>query len=483
MMKWMVILWMVLFGILLLCMLAALIHTWFLPKKKTAFAFSKDQERTNQYAETLSRMVSMETVSHRGAPSAEKFLAFHALLEELFPNVFRVCEKTELDGNLLLKWNGASDQKPIMLTGHMDVVEADGEWKYPPFSGTIAEGKVWGRGAADTKCSLMAFLQAAEELITDGFVPAYDVYFGSSCTEEIGGDGAPKLVRWLKEHGVHLWMLCDEGGSIIQDPMNGISGYFAAVGVFEKGYGDVKFLAHSKGGHSSTPEKNTPIPRLAKFIASVEKKTPFRAAFSPAVDGMFTSIAPYAQNFGLRLVLGNLWLFRPLLKRILPRMSAQAAAMLQTTIAFTMQSGSAGYNVLPQEASVCANMRFIPHQGTEESLAVITKLAKQYGLETEVLYKGYPSQALDLNGEAFELTKKLIQHCFPQVGILPYVVTGSTDARFYDEVADHCVRFSPVLYGAEQMAGMHGLNENIDAGCLPAAVDYYKEMLKACSRL
>ena len=274
-------------------------------------------------------------------------------------------------------------------------------------------------------------------------------------------------------------MLCDEGGSIIQDPVGGVNGYFAAVGIFEKGYGDVRFVARSGGGHASAPGKNTPIPRLAKFICRVERKNPFRAAFSPAVDAMFTRLAPYAGPFGLRLVLGNLWLFRPLLKRVMPAISAQAAAMLRTTIAFTMQSGSAGYNVLPQEASVCANMRFIPHQGTDESLEMITALAKKYGLETEVLYRGYPSNALDLQGEAFAITQRAIGEIFPGVGVMPYVVTGGTDARFYGEVCDSCVRFSPVCYGPEQMGGMHGLNENIEAGTLPGAVDYYKAVIRA----
>lgn len=466
-------------GVLLACLLIAVIRTLMLPKKQTSFALSEDTKRIDDYSKKLSRMVQIETISDRNDQEIEKFLTFHKLLEELFPTVFATCEKVEIDGNLLLKWKGQSSTDPIMLISHMDVVEATGEWKYPPFSGTIAEGKIWGRGSADTKCSLMAFLQAAEEMISEGYVPACDIYMGSSCTEEIGGTGAPKLAKWLKEHGVHLFMLCDEGGSIIQDPIGGVKGHFAAVGIFEKGYGDVKFIARSNGGHASAPGKNTPIPRLAKFIAHVEKKTPFRVAFTPAVNAMFTRIAPYVGNFGLRLVMANLWLFRPLLKKVMPMISPQAAAMLQTTIAFTMQSGSAGYNVLPQEASVCANMRYIPHQGTDESIEVITELAKKFGLVTEVIYRGYPSKSLDLEGEAFAITQDTIKTCFPGIGILPYVVTGGTDARFYDEVADSCVRFSPVNYGPEQMAGMHGLNENIEAGCLPGAVDYYKEIIKA----
>lgn len=473
---------MILFAILaflLLCLLAAVIRTLLMPRKTTEYALSKDTIRTNTYADKLSRMVQIETISQREDPSIEKFLTFHALLEELFPKVFATCEKVNLDGNLLLKWRGKSSKAPIMLMSHMDVVEASGAWKYAPFSGTIAEGKVWGRGSADTKCSVMAFYQAVEEMIGDGYIPACDVYLASSCTEEIGGDGGPKLAKWLADHGIRLFMLCDEGGSIIQNPVGGVKGHFAAVGIFEKGYGDVKFIAKSTGGHASAPGRNTPIPRLAKFITCVEKKTPFKVAFSPAVDAMFKRIAPYADNFGLRLVMHNLWLFKPLLKRVMPLISPQATAMLQTTIAFTMQSGSEGYNVLPQEASVCANMRFIPHQPADESLEIITKLAKRYGLETEVICHGNPSKSLDLESEAFRLVQQTILTCFPNIGVLPYVVTGATDCRFYDEVADNCVRFSPVNYGPEQMAGMHGLNENIESGCLPGAVDYYKAIVKA----
>lgn len=466
-------------ALLLLCLLIALLRTVLLPRKQTAFHLSDNQSRMELYGQKLSRMVQVETISTRKDPEIEKFRAFHRCLEALFPRVFAACEKVEIDGNLLLKWKGKSAAAPIALMSHMDVVEAPGQWKYPPFSGTIAEGKVWGRGAADTKCSLMAFYQAVEELIEAGVTPACDVYLLSSCTEEIGGNGGPKLVSWFKAHNIKLFLLCDEGGSIIQDPIGGVKGHFAAIGIFEKGYGDVRFIARSSGGHASAPGRNTPIPRLAKLVSRVEKKSPFRRAFSPAVNAMFAQIAPYCDRFGLRYVLANTWLFRPLLKRVMPLISAQAAAMLQTTIAFTMQQGSQGYNVLPQEASVCANLRFIPHQGAAQSLKVLDDLAKKYGLEMEVVYQTDASPSLDLKGEGYALVRDTIQKVFPGVGVLPYVVTGATDARFYKDVSEHCVRFSPVNYGPEQLAGMHGLNENMEIGCLPAAVDYYKAIIEA----
>ena len=467
---------------LILCLLAvACIRTLLMPTKKASYKPSPDPKREQEYAQKLSRMVQMETISYADHCDVEKFRKFHALLQELFPRVFAQLEKIDLDGNLLLKWKGKSSENPILLMSHMDVVEASGTWSHAPFSGDIADGKVWGRGAGDTKCSVMAFYQAVEELLEQGYEPACDIYLGSSCTEEVGGDGAPKIVQWFKDHGVHLAMLSDEGGGIIEEPIGGVKGCYAMIGVFEKGVGNLRFVARSQGGHASAPKKNTPLARIGKFIAHVEKKYPFKSQFSPEVLEMFERLAPYA-GFGMRLIFGNLWLFKPLLLKLMPLISAQGAAMLRTTIAFTMAKGSDGMNVIPQEASVIANLRFIPHQGAKESHQIISALAAKYGLETEIIMLGEPSRAVDIHAPAFKLTEEAIAACFPGVGCSPYVVTGATDARFYSDVCDNCIRFSPVIFGPEQMKGMHGIDETIETNCLPGAVDYYTYLIRAQER-
>ena len=217
-------------------------------------------------AQKLSKMIQYDTTSYANVAEVEKFLGFHKVLEELFPLVHEKLEKTEIDGNLLFYWKGKSSEKPILLMSHQDVVPAEGEWIHAPFSGDIAEGKVWGRGASDTKASVMAFFQAVEELLSEGFVPPTDVYLASSCTEEWGGDGAPKIVAELQRRGIELFLVCDEGGAIITEPIGGIHGNFAMVGVFEKGKADVKFTARSNGGHASAPSKGTPIARLSAVV-------------------------------------------------------------------------------------------------------------------------------------------------------------------------------------------------------------------------
>ena len=473
-MKWLLLIPGVILGLLLI----ALVRTLLVPGKKAEYTPQESEEESLRLAEKLSKMVQYDTTSHAGMPEPEKFRGFHKTLEELFPLVFSRLEKTDLDGNLLFYWKGKHSGKPILLMSHQDVVPAEGTWEHPPFSGDVADGKVYGRGTGDTKCSVMAFFEAVEQLLEQGVTPEQDVYLASSCTEEVGGDGAPKLVAELQRRGVELYLLCDEGGGIIREPIAGIPGNFAMVGVFEKGKADVKFTARSTGGHASAPTANTPIARLSAFVTDVEKHAPFRKKFLPEVTAMFTRLAPYAP-FGLRLVMGNLWLFAPLMKVVLPRVSAQAGAMLRTTIAFTMQSGSDAYNVLPQEATLGANMRFIPHQGEQESLAIIRRLAEKHGLEMEVVHTNDYSEPVDIHGEAFRQVERVIGETFPGLPVSPYVMTGATDAHFYQEICDSCVRFAPVIYGPEQMKGMHGINENIEYSCLPGAVDFYKNLIRA----
>ena len=476
----MIIVWILLgiLALLLLLVLASLVRTLFIPSKRSTYEPAPDPQRAARYAEKLSRMVRCETVSVPGEAQREKFLAFHRELESLFPLVHAKLEKTEIDGNLLFFWKGKSSEKPLVLMSHQDVVPAEGAWERPPFSGEIADGKVWGRGASDTKCSVMAFFQAVEELLETGFVPEHDVYLSSSCTEEWAGDGCPKLVAELKHRGVRPYIVCDEGGGIISEPMGGIHGNFAMIGVFEKGKADVRFTARSDGGHASTPKPHSPIANLAAFVNDVETHRVFRRRLPKEVAAMFETLAPYA-SFPMKWIFGNLWLFRPVLLQVLPAISAQAGAMIRTTIAFTMQTGSAACNVMPQEATVSANMRFIPHQGMKESLEIIRKRAEKHGLETEVLAATDYTPSADLNGDAFRTLCGVAAETFPGCPASPYVMTGATDARFYQEICDHVFRFAPVIYGPEQMKGMHGLNENIGIDCLPGAVDFYRNLIRA----
>ena len=437
-----------------------------------------DTERAKEYGYKLAQMIKKETISFRGQEDRTKFYDLHKEMETLYPNVHKVCEKNVFNGSLLFKWSGKGNTMPVLFMSHHDVVEATGVWEHDAFSGDIDEnGKVWGRGTVDTKASLSCMLQAVEELIADGYEPECDVYIASSCTEEWSGDGAPATVEYLKSKGVKLAYLMDEGGMILEEPVGGVKGTYAMVGVVEKGYGDVKFVAKSNGGHASAPTNNTPLVRLGKFMADVEKNYPFRSEMSPTVREMFTRMAPN-MSFAMKLIFSNLWAFEKLLLKLLPSISPAAAAMTRTTLAFTTAKGSDGYNVLPQEAYVTGNMRYIPHQDADESIKIISDFAKKYDIESEVIYYDKSCPVVSYESAPFHLIEKVSKDIYPGVQVCPYTMTGGTDAKFYRDLTDNALRFAPLYIDKQQYGSIHALNENIYQGALPMAVDFYKEMIK-----
>ncbi|MBR2459717.1 MAG: M20/M25/M40 family metallo-hydrolase [Clostridia bacterium] len=429
--------------------------------------------KTEIYASKLSEMIQHPTVSAKKQESAKHFSDFRQLLSRLFPKVFRVSELEDTDGSLLLHLKTESKAEPIMLMNHHDVVEASGSWRYPPFSGEITEGRIWGRGALDTKGGLFAMLQAAEELLEDGITPSRDVYFLSTCNEETSGEGAERISAILLERGLRFYMVLDEGGMIVSEPIAGAKGNYAMVGVGEKGCADLKFIARSDGGHASTPGKNTPLVRLGKFMAEVDKKTLFQSKLSPTVSAMLSTVST-----GMRGILGTVLrhnrLLSPLLTIAIPSVSPTAAAMLRTTVAFTMAGGSDGTNVLPHEAWVIGNMRYSHHEGGEASIAAITKLAKKHGIEVEVLDRGFDSPISDHRSEAFALINRAIQSSFPDVTTSPYIMTGASDCRFMSRISDNCLRFTPFTVESKQLDSIHGTNENLSLSCLVPAVNFYK---------
>jgi peptidase M20 len=436
-----------------------------------------DGEKAAKYAKDLSRMIRCETISVRESGPAEKFARYRAELEQLFPLVHERLERTLIGDAMLFKWRGTDPARgAVVLMAHSDVVPAAGEWDHPPFAGEIADGCVWGRGAMDTKGSLCALFNAVEELLAEGFTPPCDVYLASSNNEEIMGDGAPNTVTWLTDHGVKLDLVLDEGGAVIEAPMPGLNGKYAMLGVLEKGYADVRFTAVSAGGHSSTPPKGTPLARLAAFVNRVETRPPFPVKITPPVKAMFAAMAP-DMAFPFRLLFGNLWLFGPLLKRVIPKVSGQAGALLHTTCAFTMAQGSDAPNVIPAQASVTANLRFMVHQGREASLQALEKLANKYGLRMEVLYACDCSPVVDVHSAGYAYIRQCVREVFPEAGIAPYVMLGGTDAKHYAKVCDCALRFAPTVLTPQQLASMHASNENLSVDALARAVAFYRRVL------
>ena len=199
-------------------------------------------------AEHLAGMVRIPTVSNAELAKMDfsKFDQLHEYLRQSYPLVHRHLKlETIGKAGLLYTWKGTGKSKeaPLVLIAHQDVVpEGDHAlWKYPPFSGEIAEGKVWGRGTTDCKCNIMSILEAVEHLLSEGFTPGYDLYIGFGYNEEVmGGEGpaAAMIVQTLHDRGITPGCVLDECGGVEHDTEGGKDEWSAHIVSAEKGYAD-----------------------------------------------------------------------------------------------------------------------------------------------------------------------------------------------------------------------------------------------------
>ena len=439
-------------------------------------SFPEEEARAEAYAQKLADMVRIPTVTGN-APAFEEL---HALMRRQFPLLFERAEIHEFDGSLLLRLPSQNSDLPaVLLMGHQDVVPASAEgWKYPPFDGVIAEGRVWGRGAFDCKATVFCELQAVEELLASGAALPRDLYLAMSAYEEIGGPGAPAIVEYLREQGVKLAIALDEGSVIVSEGVPGMDRPYAPIGVMEKGIVNVRFTARSSGGHASQPPRGTPIARLSAFVSDLEKERPFRRRMSPVVERSLADMAGILP-FGMRLLFGNIWLFRPLLNRLLPRLSPMFDAWLGTTFCFTMCQGGEAFNIIPQEASVHCNLRISDQQGMEETLALLRARAERQGLETEVVNGYDATRPSDMEGEVWQRLCRVISEIYPDVGMGPYLLTGGTDCRQFEALTENAFRITPLRIDGQQLEAVHGIDENISCLTLVETVEFYKAVAAA----
>ncbi len=432
-------------------------------------------EKQTEYAHCLGEMLRCETVSHKNAYDDTEFKKLRDVTEKLFPEIHKRCEKlTFSDDCWIYKLRGADAGRNIMLMSHHDVVAAEGAWQHPPFCGEVFDGKLWGRGAVDTKTPLFAELQALEELLEEGYEPPCNVYIGSSHNEEIGGDGIPEALRYFEKEGITFEVILDEGGAIIDPPLAGMKCKCAMLAVHEKGIHRLAFTAEEGTSHKGlTANTNTPVARMSAFVAEVNEKKPFVTRLYPQVKAMLTHLCPYTP-FVFRLVLANLWCFGGIIKTLMPRLNPQAGAMVGTTCTFHEIKGS--YD--DKKCVAKATLRYVDDKDFKKDLAEISKLAEKYGIEiTEGENNEYHKPA-DMSRPQFSYTRDCIAEVFPHVASAAYILPAGTDARHLSDICDCVIRFAPITMNAQQFGSVHSENENIDVEVIGEAVSFYKHYLK-----
>ncbi len=435
-------------------------------------------------AQRLGAAIRFRTISHVDTARFERE-AFRDLEDHLaatYPLLHASLAREDVDGyGAIFTWPGTDPSlAPVILMGHLDVVPVEpgteAAWEYPPFSGAVAEGHIWGRGALDDKGSAIATMEAIEILLTEGLRPRRAIVLTLGYDEEVGGSrGAATIARRLRERGVRAEFVLDEGGVIVEGGLP-IGAPAALIGIAEKGYLSLALSTRAEGGHSSMPPRETAIGILARAVLRLEGN-PFPGSIRGPVEEMFAYVGP-EMPFGQRLAFANLWLFRPLIVR---QLSATPAtdAMLRTTTAPTMFEGSVKDNVLPISGQAVVNFRIYPGETIESVTERVRRVVSDERVTISPFgsFAGNPSPVSPTDAAAFEALQRSIRSIFPDVVVAPYLVSGGTDSRYFYEVSDNVYRFSPFRVHQDDLPRIHGTNERLGIGTYTDGIRFFRQLI------
>ena len=450
---------------------------------------SVDSTLACQHLSEAVRIPTINTGEGVHSPGERDLLRFHQFLKNTFPLVHHFLKWEVIVGkSLLYEWPGRSpDRPPLLFAAHMDVVPIDpkseGQWKFPPFSGAIEDGFIWGRGTLDDKLSLLGLLEAVEGLLKKGFQPAQTIYFAFGHDEESGGAyGARQIAETLKKRGIRLEAVIDEGMVILDGGIPGIQSPAALIGIAEKGSVSFNLTVQVPGGHSSSPARENAVGILARAVARIADN-PFPAKLSAPARLMFDYLAPEAR-YPEKLVFTNLWLFEPLLKRLLLR-RPESAALLRTTSVVTMFQAGVKENVIPEQASAVVNLRLNPDdsvKAAQERLSRIIDDPRVQILPRGESLKGEPSKVSSPGSRMFPILARTVRALYPGSVVAPTLMIAGTDTRHYESLTENIFRFIPMVLKPEDIRRTHGVNERLGVENYSRIIKFYACVMEEASR-
>jgi carboxypeptidase PM20D1 len=237
-------------------------------------------------------------------------------------------------------------------------------------------------------------------------------------------------------------------------------------------------VAKGQGGHSSMPPHNTAVGTLAQAIVKLEEH-PMPGGLDGLSAQMWDTLSRY-MPFGQRLLFANRWLFGGLLEQQLSK-SSFGNAMLRTTTAPTMLSGSPKSNVLPIEAIATVNFRLHPRDTVDGVTAFVRQQVENDQVEVRAENGNPASGVSSWDAVGFTTIARAIREVYGDVAVVPGLMIAASDTRHYGQIADNSYRFNPVIVSQDDFTGFHGTNEKISIDNLVHATQTYARIIQNAS--
>ena len=381
--------------------------------------------------DVLKNLVETNTTHAHGSTGAAEQLAVRLRAAGFAPEDVTLIAPADhpTKGNLVIRLHGRGKAKPLLFIGHLDVVEAKKEdWSVDPFVLTAKDGYFYGRGTLDMKGDDAALVTSLMRFKQDGFVPDRDIVVALTADEEAGGDA--NGVQWLlREHrdliDADLVFNPDAGGGF----STGDRRLYMGLETSEKIFVTFGLEVTNKGGHSSLPEPDNAIYRLAAGLGRIAKLD-FPVRLNLTTKTYFAEMAKLESGRKQRDMMA---MTRPKLDQAaIKRLEASVFynAMLHTTCVATMIDGGHAENALPQRAHAMIQCRMLPDDTQASVQATLAKTLADPAIKFSVITPAAPGPESVPTRAIMRKVEAVVGSMWPKVPVVPDMDAGASDSKF-----------------------------------------------------
>jgi acetylornithine deacetylase/succinyl-diaminopimelate desuccinylase-like protein len=404
-----------------------------------------------------SDLIGIDTSNYGDEPGpGERKAAEH--VAHLLDEVGIDCEVFESDPgrtSLVARWGG-TEGEPVLLHGHLDVVPAAAEdWSVHPFSGEVRDGLVWGRGAVDMKDFDAMLLSTVRARARAGAVPSRPLVLCFTADEEAGGaKGAGHLVQHHRDLLEDCTVAIGEVGGF-STTVRGRRVYL--VEAAEKGMAWVRLTARGNAGHGSMRHPDNAVTRLAAAVARIgQHEWPVR--LTPTMEVLLAAVADLA---GTEATPAN----AEALVEEFGNAARMIGAVIRNTANPTMLQAGYKTNVVPGTATARVDGRFLPGYEDEFWATLATLAGPDVEVAREVHLTGIETP---YDGPVAHAMTSAILAEDPDAVVAPYLMSGGTDAKYWQGLGMRCFGFVPLRLPADLdfTALFHGVDERVPVDSL-----------------
>jgi acetylornithine deacetylase/succinyl-diaminopimelate desuccinylase-like protein len=433
------------------------------------------------------QLIEINTTDSIGSTTVAAEAMAQRLRDAGFPvNDAKVLGPNPRKGNLVARLHGSGARRPILLIGHLDVVEARREeWSVDPFQFLERDGYFYGRGTQDMKSADAIFVATLIRFRKEGFHPDRDIILALTADEETGdANGVDWLLRTHRDLVDAEFVLNPDGGGVYT--RNGKPAMMS-VDASEKLYADYQLEAKNAGGHSSLPVADNAIYHLADGIGRIERyQFPFELnGITRAYFRQMATIDSGQIAADMKAIAKD-----PADAAAIARLDADPlshATMRTTCVATRLDAGHAN-NALPQTARAIVNCRILPGHTAEEvrlnlvQLLADPKIAVRYVSDSGEVSETAPTQPsgapVALRPEVMNPLEKTAQEMWPGVPVIPAMATGASDGVFTNAAGMPTYAISGLAVDFDDVRA-HGRDERLRVSSFFGGLDFYQRFLKA----